>query len=324
MAFIRATNLTKIYKRKKYHKSFFEAVKSVFTLDASSDIIALNDISFSIEKGEKVAYLGVNGSGKSTTIKILSGILFPTTGEVIIDGIVPYKKRIIHTAKIGTVFGQRSPLYWDLPVMDTLYMLKSVYELSDEQFNKSLKRLSQIADMENVLRIPVRQLSLGQRMTATLVCSLIHNPKLLFLDEPTIGLDVFAKENMRIIINRLHDEFNTTVFLSSHDLDDIEKICNRVIVIHAGQIIYDGAISRLKQLFSKTKKLYVTLQDYKIKFENFDVPYRQSAEMYEFDVKDYEEAYALLEKIRHGGAVIEKFNVQETEFADIVKQLLKT
>ena len=161
-------------------------------------------------------------------------------------------------------------------------------------------------------------------MTATLVCSLIHNPKLLFLDEPTIGLDVFAKENMRIIINRLHDEFNTTVFLSSHDLDDIEKICNRVIVIHAGQIIYDGAISRLKQLFSKTKKLYVTLQDYKIKFENFDVPYRQSAEMYEFDVKDYEEAYALLEKIRHGGAVIEKFNVQETEFADIVKQLLKT
>ncbi len=322
MSLIQVKNLTKIYKSKRYSKTLLQGIKSLLTVNSYIETVALNNISFTVEKSEKVAYLGINGSGKSTTIKILSGILFPSEGSVIIDGIIPYQNRMEHTAKIGTVFGQRTPLYWDLPVIDTLQMLKAVYKLSDIKFKKSLDKLSSLLEIDKILYYPVRQLSLGQKMKAVLVCSLIHNPKILFLDEPTIGLDVLAKERMHALINHLQVEFGTTIFLSSHDLDDIEQICDRVIVIHAGSIIYDGNIHQLKELSTCCRSLIVVVDHIKnYNFSFLNQPYEEKSNILKFDIEHYNEAYEILKMLHDSGVTIKKFNIEETVFSDIVKQL---
>ena len=233
-------------------KSFFNAKKIIKK--------AVDDVSFSINQGEIVGYIGPNGAGKSTTIKVLTGILTPTSGTVVVDGLVPYQKRTQNAKKIGVVFGQRTQLWWDLPLNESFTVLKEIYQVSDEDFKERMAYFDELFGLSEFLKQPVRQLSLGQRMKADIVASLLHNPKLLFLDEPTIGLDVIAKENIRKTILDVNKKYNTTVILTTHDLSDIEELCNRILLIDQGKIIYDGNLDLIKEKFGSKKIITFTLK----------------------------------------------------------------
>ena len=217
------------------------------------NIIAINDISFAINKGERVAFTGPNGAGKSTTIKILTGILHPTSGEARVLGMVPWKQRRTLGFEIGTVFGQRSQLWYHLPPQDAFDLLSKIYELHREDYQKQLKHLIEVFEIGDFLHRPVRKLSLGQRMRCELVASLLHNPKMLFLDEPTVGLDVTAKLKIRNLLNYISNEQGTTLFLTSHDTADIEQVCERVIVLDRGKILRDCPLGRLRSEYVKRK-----------------------------------------------------------------------
>ena len=252
MNIIEVKNLTKkfiIYEKesglKGVFKSFFNAKRITKT--------AVDDISFSVKQGEIIGYIGPNGAGKSTTIKMLTGILTPTSGDVIVDGLVPYLKRTQNAKKIGVVFGQRTQLWWDLPLGESFTVLKEIYQIPDQEYHERLSYFKEIFQLDTFIKQPVRQLSLGQRMKADIVASMLHNPKLLFLDEPTIGLDVVAKENIRKTILDLNKKYNTTVILTTHDLSDIEMLCDRILLIDQGKIIYDGNIHLIKEKYGSKK-----------------------------------------------------------------------
>lgn len=214
-------------------------------------VTALGDVSFSLNAGELVGYIGPNGAGKSTTIKILAGILVPDSGRVEIDGRVPWQQRIEHVRRIGVVFGQRTQLWWDLPVVESLEMLRHIYKVPREQFVTLRDELIELLDLTALLDTPVRQLSLGQRMRADLVASLVHAPSILFLDEPTIGLDAVSKLAVRGFVKRLNRERGVTVILTTHDMDDIEALCERVIVIGEGAILSDGTLTELESTHAR-------------------------------------------------------------------------
>ena len=216
-------NVCKSYKVAKRNAGFGEACKALFHREY--DVIhALNDISFTIREGEMVGYIGPNGAGKSSTIKILSGILTPDSGTVLVDGRVPYKDRIDHVRQIGVVFGQRSQLWWDVPVIDSFELLKDIYSISNSTYNNNLEELTELLELKELLRSPARQLSLGQRMRCEIAASLLHSPKILFLDEPTIGLDAVSKIAVREFIKKQNELHNTTVILTTHDMQDIEAL----------------------------------------------------------------------------------------------------
>lgn len=223
-----------------------EACKSLFRRE-TEEIRALSDVSFQITEGEMVGYIGPNGAGKSSTIKILSGILTPDSGTCIIDGRTPWKERREHVKRIGVVFGQRSQLWWDIPVIDSFQLLKEIYSISTSDYNSTLEELTELLQLGEILRTPTRQLSLGQRMRCEIAASLLHRPKLLFLDEPTIGLDAVSKLAVRDFIRQLNKEHHTTVILTTHDMQDIEAIASRVILIGKGQILLDGTLEDMKQ-----------------------------------------------------------------------------
>lgn len=209
-------------------------------------IDALSNINLKINTGEMVGYIGPNGAGKSTTIKILSGILTPDSGEVNVDGIIPWKKRKQYVRNIGVVFGQRTQLWWDLPVIESFELLKTIYRISEMEYKKTLHQLIEMLKLGSILKIPTRQLSLGQRMKCEIAASLIHNPKILFLDEPTIGLDAVSKKAVRKFIKDINIEKNITLLLTTHDMQDIESLTNRIILIGNGKILYDGEKKELK------------------------------------------------------------------------------
>ncbi|WP_318505505.1 ATP-binding cassette domain-containing protein [Bacillus sp. T3] len=216
---------------------------------------AVNDISFQIKQGEMVGYIGENGAGKSTTIKMLTGILTPTSGSVSVNGMNPHKEREKFVQTIGVVFGQRSQLWWDIAVQESFRLLKKVYKVSDEQYNEHMGHVIKTLDLEPLLDKPVRKLSLGQRMRCELAAALIHNPPLLFLDEPTIGLDVLVKLKIREFLKEINEKYNTTILLTTHDLTDIEALCERVIMLDEGKIIYDGALRSLKEKWGDGKDI---------------------------------------------------------------------
>ena len=233
-------------------KSFYNAKKIVKK--------AVDDVSFTINQGEIVGYIGPNGAGKSTTIKMLTGILTPTSGEVKVDSVIPYQKRTLNAKKIGVVFGQRTQLWWDLPLIESFTVLKEIYEISDIDYKERLSYFSNLFGLDEFIKQPVRQLSLGQRMKADIVASLLHNPKILFLDEPTIGLDVIAKENIRKTLKDIHEKYQTTIILTTHDLADIEELCDRIMMIDQGKIIYDGSLETIKAKFGSKKIVCFTLK----------------------------------------------------------------
>jgi ABC-2 type transport system ATP-binding protein len=215
--------------------------------------IAVNNISFAIKKGEFVGFLGPNGAGKSTTIKMLTGILTPTSGRMVVNGIVPYCERQRHAFNIGVVFGQRTQLWWDLPPRDSFKLLGRIYRVPAQRFADNLERFVKMLELEECLHTPVRKLSLGQKMRCELAAAFLHDPQVLFLDEPTIGLDVFAKEAIRSFLKEVNREMGTTVVLTTHDLDDVENLCQRVIIIDKGSLLCDESLASLMARFGDEK-----------------------------------------------------------------------
>lgn len=236
----------KSYKIAKRNAGFGEACKALFHREYEV-IHALKDVSFTINDGEMVGYIGPNGAGKSSTIKILSGILTPDSGTVLVDGRIPYKNRIEHVRQIGVVFGQRSQLWWDVPVIDSFELLKDIYSISDPLYKQNLEELTELLNLSELLRSPARQLSLGQRMRCEIAASLLHSPRILFLDEPTIGLDAVSKLAVREFILKQNRTHGTTVILTTHDMQDIEALTSRIVLIGKGQILIDGTLEDIKK-----------------------------------------------------------------------------
>jgi len=245
MNMITARNLQKQFKTPVVREGRFSGVRTLFSRQYVTKE-AVRDISFDVRQGEFVGYIGPNGAGKSTTIKMLTGILHPTAGEVMLGGMNPHEERRKTVRKLGVVFGQRSQLWWDLPVKDSYDILAEMYGVSSDVKKKRLSQFAELLDLESFWATPVRKLSLGQRMRADLAASMLHDPELLFLDEPTIGLDVNAKRNIRRFLRTLNEECGKTILLTTHDMDDIEQLCNRVMVINHGQLTYDGTIASLR------------------------------------------------------------------------------
>ena len=256
MSFINVNHISKTFKVAKRQSGLKASLKSFFKRNYIY-IEAVKDVSFEIEKGEIIGYIGPNGAGKSTTIKMLSGILTPDKGTININGLSPSKDRIKYVSNIGVVFGQRSQLWWDIPALDTFDLLKDIYKLDESEFNKTKEQLIELLDLKNIVNIPVRQLSLGQRMRCEIAASLIHKPSILFLDEPTIGLDAESKINVRNFIKKINKEMNTTIILTTHDMSDIEALAKRIILIGKGRILYDGNIKKLKEKYDNTKEIQI-------------------------------------------------------------------
>ncbi|MDF2037123.1 ATP-binding cassette domain-containing protein [Cytobacillus oceanisediminis] len=260
MPIIEVEHLMKDFMIAKRETGFLGAVKSLVKREHIKKE-AVKDISFSIGEGEMVGYIGPNGAGKSTTIKMLTGILVPSSGCVKVNGIIPYENRQENAKNIGVVFGQRTQLWWDLPTIESFELLKEIYQVSDKRYKENMDTFTEILGLDEFLNTPVRQLSLGQRMRADIAASLLHDPPILFLDEPTIGLDVVAKEKMRTFIKEINNERKITVILTTHDMEDIEKLCERMILIDHGQKVYDGEITVVKERFGKTRTLIVDLEE---------------------------------------------------------------
>ena len=232
---------------------------------------AVDDISFQIKKGEIVGFIGPNGAGKSTTIKMLSGILYPDEGKLGVNGFVPYKQRKQYVKNIGVVFGQKTQLNWDLPLIESFELMKFIYKIPQEKYEKNLHKFVKLLDMEDFINQPVRQLSLGQRMRGDIVAALLHSPEVVFFDEPTIGLDVVAKEKIRDFIKYMNKTEQTTIIFTTHDMQDIEKVCDRLIIIDSGKKVYDGSIDEIKTKYAYSKTVEMLLEDGTKQIQTFDV-----------------------------------------------------
>jgi ABC-2 type transport system ATP-binding protein len=258
---IQVNQLSKSFKIYKDHKGYFGALLNLF--DRRYDLIkAVDKISFKIHTGELVGYIGPNGAGKSTTIKMLTGLLVPTGGKVMVDGFIPWKQRRQYVKNIGAVFGQRTTLWWDLPLTDSIDLLKHIYKIPNDVFTKNFNLFREILDLDAFMKTPVRGLSLGQRMRADLCAAFLHNPSLVFLDEPTIGLDVVAKQRIREFIQYINQERRTTILLTTHDISDVSKLCERVLIIDHGKILFDGRLDDLLAEFGGKRILKVDFAEH--------------------------------------------------------------
>lgn len=248
MAFIEVDNVSKKYRTYKVESKLSGRIKSLIKRDYYEKY-AVENLSFKVEEGESIGYIGMNGAGKSTTIKMLSGVLTPSSGCIEVGGIIPYKDRKANAYQMGVIYGQRSRLNWDLPYIDTFKLYKSIYNIDDKKYNENLEWYSSILGLNEFSDRAVRTLSLGERMRANIALALLHDPKVIYLDEPTIGLDIIAKARMRELINKINSERNVTVMLTSHDMEDIEKVCRRIILIHHGEKIFDGSVDEIKDIY---------------------------------------------------------------------------
>lgn len=255
---IQVSHIAREFRRPKQVAGPFGGLRTFFTREAEI-VRAVEDVSFDIQPGEVVGYLGANGAGKSTTIKMLSGILVPTSGTLTVNGRVPWENREENALDIGVVFGQRTQLWWDLPLLDSLRIIGKMYRMDSMAFERNLARLVDLLDLQPFLQTPVRQLSLGQRMRGDLTAAMLYEPKILYLDEPTIGLDVVAKERMRTFIEQANAESGTTIMLTTHDLADVERLTRRIIFIDKGRVLFDGSVADLKHRYAPYRELHATL-----------------------------------------------------------------
>ena len=261
---IQIEKLTKIFKKPIRKEGVLGMLKTLFSTKYE-EVIAVNDIQLEIADGEIVGYIGSNGAGKSTTIKMMCGILTPTSGKVLIDGVEPYRNRRKVASKIGVVFGQKTQLWWDIPLIESFKVLKEIYQISDAEYKERMEFLCDTLGIRDFLNQAVRTLSLGQRMRADLAAAWLHNPSILFLDEPTIGLDVLVKQRIREAIKAMNAKYNTTVILTTHDMQDIEDLCSRIVLIEKGVIIYDGPLAEIKHRFGDLRTLTVNPKvEYKV------------------------------------------------------------
>lgn len=299
---IEVKNLSKTFKKAIRGNGFFGMLKTFFSRKYDS-VEAVKNVSFTIQDGEIVGYIGANGAGKSTTIKMMCGILYPTSGEVLFDGVDIAKNRKGILKELGVVFGQKTQLWWDIPLIETFKILKEIYEISDEDYQERFNWLCDLLELRPFLDQTVRSLSLGQRMRADFAASLLHNPKVLFLDEPTIGLDVLVKEKIRHAIFELNQKYKTTVILTTHDMTDIEELCSRVIVIDEGAIIYDGSIKKIKEKFGNIRTI--------------EVPVSLSAGIAGLDTKN-----ALIAYEYRDGKLIVKFNEDKITTKEVITYIM--
>jgi len=249
-------DLRKVFRRPRRRPGVAGALRALFFPDYA-ETVAVSNVTMEVHPGELVGYLGPNGAGKSTTIKMLTGILVPTSGSVQVAGLVPWRHRAENARNIGVVFGQRSQLYWDLPLRESFELLRAIYDIPRPRYRQNLEEFIEILEMAEFLETPVRQLSLGQRMRGDFAAALLHDPRVIYLDEPTIGLDVVAKEAIREFILRINQQRATTVLLTTHDLADVERLCRRIVIIDRGSLLYDGTIDRLKDVYGRTRRLVV-------------------------------------------------------------------
>jgi ABC-2 type transport system ATP-binding protein len=257
---IQVDKLEKTFRVARHHRGFFGALRNLVEIE--SDLVrAVDGVTFSIDEGEFVGFIGPNGAGKSTTIKMLTGVLEPSGGRAIVGGLDPRRDRLAHTARLGAVFGQRTQLWWDLPVIESYTLLRHVYRTPEREWSDQLARLSELLEIAPLLDVPVRKLSLGQRMRCELGAALLHAPRLLFLDEPTIGLDVVAKEAIRDFLATENRERRTTILLTTHDLSDIERLCPRMILIDHGKVVYDGSVEAVRREATAERRLTVDFEN---------------------------------------------------------------
>ena len=324
---IELKNVRKEFVSTKHYPGFKGAVKGLFTKEKETKV-AVDDVSFSIREGEMVGYIGSNGAGKSTTIKMMSGILTPTGGTCLVNGIEPYKNRKVNAKNIGVVFGQRTQLWWDLPLSETYTVLKEIYEVSDEDFKERMNFFYEVLELKDFIHSSVRTLSLGQRMRADLAAALLHNPRVLYLDEPTIGLDIVVKDRIRQAIREINEKYNTTVILTTHDLGDIEELCNRIIIIDAGKKIYDGTLLDLKRSYGGSCSIHFEMKETpdqaKIQAvhaisDKMDIEIKKKKISVNFSKNDFTVA-EVIGKIMADMEVTD-VQIKETELTDIVKRI---
>jgi ABC-2 type transport system ATP-binding protein len=256
MAYIHVDKLSKVYEISQRKQGLNGALRGLFHRE-SKRVEALKQVSFDIEAGEVVGYIGPNGAGKSTTVKVLSGILVPEGGTVTVNGRIPWKERRAHVSEIGVVFGQRTQLWWDVPILDSYELLRDIYRVSQQSFSHRLEEMTEALELKDLLHVPLRQLSLGQRMRCELAASLLHSPRLLFLDEPTIGLDAVSKLKVRDFLQKERQAHGTTIMLTTHDMEDITSLCPRVMVLGHGKKLYDGALEPLLARYDTLRTLKV-------------------------------------------------------------------
>lgn len=325
MSIIEVKNLYKEFKVYKRSSGLMNTVKSLFHRKFEIKK-AVENVSFSVDKGELVGYIGPNGAGKSTTIKMLTGILYPTSGEVLVRGIVPQKNRKENAMHIGVVFGQRSQLYWDLPMIDAFDLYKKMYKIDDKTFRQNVDFYTEVLDMGEFINRPIRQLSLGQKMRAEFSVALLHNPDIVYLDEPTIGLDIVAKKRIREFIKQINQERQVTVILTTHDMDDIEQICNRLILIDKGKILYDGKINEFKNRFSEERVIEFICNDHDRSIFNLNgivLSQGQKGKAYaSFNINQY--TAAQVTRILMDKFDIIDFSIKEPNIEDILSKIYTT
>lgn len=329
---IEVSHISKSFVSPKKYPGLKGAIKGLFSTE-KIEKKAVDDISFSIKEGEIVGYIGSNGAGKSTTIKMMTGILSPTEGNCLVNGVDPNKKRKENAKNIGVVFGQRTQLWWDLPLSESFTILKEIYDVSDEDYAERMEFLNRVLELQEFFDRPVRTLSLGQRMRADLGAALLHNPRVLYLDEPTIGLDLVVKENIREAIKEINAKYKTTVILTTHDIGDIEELCSRIIIIDQGKKIYDGSLQKLKDLYGAKRTVSMEVRNYNqkklanlwetlgVKEEDYETEYDKEQRILSvtFDKNKIhvpEILTAVMSQME-----VKDVQIEETQLEDIVKQI---
>jgi ABC-2 type transport system ATP-binding protein len=320
MPVITVSNLSKYYKVYQKQPGFSGAVKSLFNRK-HYDAKAVDDISFTIEEGELIGFIGPNGAGKTTTLKCLSGLLYPTQGEVKVLGFTPFERKNAFLKQIALVMGQKNQLWWDLPAVDSFLLNKEIYEVADKKYKETVNELAELLEVKDVLNVQVRKLSLGQRMKCELIAALIHSPKVLFLDEPTIGLDVVMQKKLRDFIKEYNLKFKATIILTSHYMEDVRQLCERVIIIDRGKIIFDGKLADIVKEYAIDKYLSVTFSE-NVKKE--DLKKFGVIESYDFPKVVLSVPY---DKYKHVASVIlEKFpvedlNIEDMDIEDVIRDI---
>ena len=327
MSIIEVKNLVKTYKVIEKEDGLLGYFKNLIN-PKYKEFKAVKNINFNIDEGELVGYIGENGAGKSTTIKMLTGLLTPTSGEVLVNGLVPNQHRIENNKNIGAVFGQKTQLWWDLPVIESFRLIKKMYKIPENEYKKNLKIFTEILELEDLLDKQVKNLSLGQKMRCEIAVTFLHNPKIVYLDEPTIGLDVFVKENIRKFIKDINKERKTTVILTTHDLKDIEDVCDRIILLDKGQIIYDGEKQKFKDTYGKyviANLIVNSKQDNisnVIKLNDFEILEETEDRLKIKFSHDKITIVKIMNEISKY-CVIEDIHMKETELEDILKEIYR-
>ncbi len=323
---VEATGLVKQFRTFKRKEGLWGAIQDLFVREYVT-VRAVDEVSFTLAPGEMVGYIGPNGAGKSTSVKMLTGILVPTEGTVEANGYVPYRDRMAYTRTIGAVFGQRTQLWWDIAVVESLRLLKQIYDVSDADYKARMARFDEILEIGRYLHQPVRKLSLGERMRCDMVAALLHNPPLLFLDEPTIGLDLLAKESIRLFLKEVNRNFGTTVLLTTHDLTDIEELCRRLMIIDQGHILFDGPLDELKRRLWRQTQIKFELKDREqaSAVEGLDLP-RVACERVDeltyrlsFDREEYTSGDVIRRVVE--AAEVRDIFIEEESIEDIVKHI---